>query len=191
MGQYYEKKLWKLGPESSATILYLCEGESEAEYVDVWLSKKNVMPDNVRVLCFEGLSQIRSKISVLIKEPGFQYITTICVFLDAEQDFDRRKREVKEMLGNMGFPNSASGKNPWVESDGGKKTCVFISPDMKNLGRIEDIVINELKTKKDIFDCIDGFGKCAIHAGMSDFDEKKILLIRSAQLVTGSGTPLS
>lgn len=175
MGQYYKKYSWKLSPASSATILYLCEGESEAEYVDVWLSKKQVTLGSVRVLCFEGLSKIDSKISFLIKEPGYRNITTVCVFLDAEQDLNQRKRDVKKMLGNMDFPNSASEEIPWVESDGEKKSCVFISPDMKNLGRIENIVINELKSKKNIFGCIDEFGKCASGAGMSDFDEKKIV----------------
>jgi len=167
-------KNWQLR-SIKPSVLYLCEGESESEYVDVWLTSRNESMDDIAVLCFEGLSKIDAKIKVLIKEPNFKFVDTICVFLDAEKDFNQRKNVVVNMLRTMNFPHSMSNSVPWVESNDHKKSCVFISPDMKSEGRIENIVINELRTKTEIINCIENFSRCSGYAGLGEFDEKRIV----------------
>lgn len=175
MGKYFKDKEWELRGKLRPRILYLCEGESEAEYVDTWLTRGNADPVEIRVLCFRGLSKIDAKIKFLIKEPNFQNVESICIFLDAEQDFSQRIRDVEKLLRIMGFPHSESHSVPWVKLGNGKKSCVFISPDMKSSGRIENIVINELRGKKEIFTCLENFAKCSTSAGKEKFDEKQFV----------------
>lgn len=172
---FYSKKKWCLPARPEIKRLFLCEGDSEAEYVDYRLSRLNPAPHAVKVLCFEGLTKIDAKTSLLVKEPGFQNVETICVFLDAEQDIDQTKRNVRRLLAKLDFPNSASDTIPWVESDQGKTTCVFISPNMKSNGRIENIVLEELKTKQETFGCIEAFRRCAHNSGAASFDEKSMV----------------
>ena len=79
------------------------------------------------------------------------------------------------MLRNLGFPHSNSNQVPWIESNTGKKSCVFISPDMQSQGRIENIVMNEIRDNQNIFDCIENFKTCSLNAGIASFDEKQFV----------------
>ena len=124
MGKYFKNKEWKLRGKLRPSILYLCEGESEAEYVDTWLTRRYADPEDIRVLCFRGLSKIDAKIKYLIKEPNFQNVESICVFLDAEQDFSRRIKDVEKLLRIVDFPHSDSHSVPRVELSNGKKIVV-------------------------------------------------------------------
>ena len=112
MGTYFNDKnirKFDLAGHPIPGILFLCEGESEVQYVDLWLSQQIGISNNACVLCFAGLSQIDVKISDLAKDPAFSMVKTVCLFLDAEQDFDQRKRHVVKILRELGFPHSASG----------------------------------------------------------------------------------
>ena len=139
MGKYFKSKKFVLHDRQPPKTLFLCEGESEAEYVDAWLTSRRADSGENRVLCFRGLSHIKAKISYLAKEPELHDVESICIFLDAEDDFDGRLREVERMLRNLGFPHSSKNEVPWVESADGKTSCVFISPNMASSGRIENI----------------------------------------------------
>ena len=46
---------------------------------------------------------------------------------------------------------------------------------MGSSGRIEDIVIKELRVKKNLIQCIDGFSNCSTNSGMDEFNEKQIV----------------
>jgi hypothetical protein len=179
MGQFFKKSKkwdWTLSAQSTSSTLYLCEGESEAEYVDYWLTQRGESPEAIRVLCFRGLSHIKTKISVLRKEPGLVKVDKICVFLDAEQNFDGRKDQVRQMLGTLNFPNSDVDDIPWIETKHNKTSSVFISPDSESNGRIEDIVLLELQGKEEAYACLDRFKNCATQANLTTpFGEKHLV----------------
>jgi len=176
MGNFFSVTTdWTLRGDRKPRVIYLCEGESETEYVDTWLTDRRENNNNIWIYCFRGLSQIDAKINILIKEPNFKYVNTVCIFLDAEDNFEQRKRDVCRMLRRMDFPSTNVNNTPWVETNNGKKSCVFISPDMNSTGRIENIVLNEIRTKVGVFDCLEEYRQCVLRSGISSFDEKKIV----------------
>jgi len=72
------------------------------------------------------------------------------------------------MLSTLNFPNSDVENIPWIETKNNKRSSVFISPDSKSNGRIEDIVLSELQSKKETYACLDGFKNCATQANLAN-----------------------
>jgi uncharacterized protein DUF3226 len=190
MGNYFcNVNDWKLRGNRNPSIIFLCEGESETEFVDKWLTNRDEDSNNIWIYCFRGLSKIREKISILIKEPNFTNVNTVCIFLDAEDNYEARKDSVRSMLRRLGFPHSNINSIPWVEEREGKKSCVFISPNMEENGRIENIVIEEISGSTEIYNCIETYRDCLSNNGILDFDEKKFVntYIVSHQVGIGLG----
>ena len=142
------------------SIVFLAEGASELLFIDKVLQHLNVSVADCAVFLLEGYQQLEDKIRNIKKEPNFHAVCSLGVMLDADRYPDRRLRKTANALGLANFPSDENVlKNNRVCSRGQKKAGVFLSPGNGQRGRIENLVIDEIRTTE-IFECLSNFGEC-------------------------------
>jgi len=143
MRGFYRKKP-DPGQIVQGSKVYLGEGKPECQLMDEILFAAGRNPQTHVIFCFEG----HGKLSTMLKLVGqkSQELGALFVLLDAEtQGFQHRCRLVSRAVTDARiFPTAVKGR-PGIQTLGGKQFDFSVSPDNANAGRIEDLILQEIR----------------------------------------------
>lgn len=119
------------------TKILLVEGKNDKHVL--WaLLKKYKIPNCFDIIDCGGIEPLKGQISIRFKAPN---IDTVGVIIDADTDIHSRWESVKSKLSEMGFviPDNLPEEG-LVVKDGNRKAGVWIMPDNKTNGMLEDFI---------------------------------------------------
>ena len=173
----YIKEKLSLSGDFKPSIVFFAEGNPEAHFINKVLeSIGGISTDDCVIYMFGGLSKLKNKISLVSKEPNFDNVNKVGFFVDAEDSPAARRDQIIDCLKIIVFPDDLENLDNQVIVDNGKKAGVFISPGNDNVGRIEDMVLEELQNK-DEWECIQQYVACIKGTLGKELDEKSITQI--------------
>lgn len=155
------KGAYNLRGSEKPSVLLLAEGAAEAYYLSKWLEKTNRDPDKIAVVCFEGITKLKTAFRSLIEAENFDQVIGIGFFLDAEQKHaESRADSVSHILQDLGLiPTDKKVTIGKLNSIAKYQISLFVSPNNSDHGCIEDIVLEEIRTSK-YAQCIVGVHNC-------------------------------
>ena len=140
--------------------VFLAEGDAEAFFFESLLLERDANPDLNVVFCFQGLGNLGPVLHWLTQEQNFPAVTSIGLLLDADTDYVAREQSVIANLQNVQIlPNANISPVENIVTVGARRISVFISPGQGRLGAIEEVVLDEVRTKQE-WNCIDRFTQC-------------------------------
>ncbi len=156
----YARDKISLSGQDSPSVVFLAEGKPEWLFVDKVLEKFDAPIQDCVVLLLRGYTDLEKKIGLILEEDNSDNISSLGIMLDANNVPDRRLRKAANALRRAGFPSDENElRDGGICADGARRTSVFLSPGQGRKGRIEDLVIEEIRTT-DLFDCVSGFKVC-------------------------------
>jgi hypothetical protein len=163
------------------THLFLAEGNSEVGLLESLLSIEGADPSTCSIYCFGGLSrlgtQAKQVFNVLSIDGGLSRVVSIGLLADAEQD--RQSRIISVISAAIAFGFTGANTTLRHENDlseGGRFFSFFLSPAVSENGRIEDLVLREIRTEP-LFDCIRSQMSCIESLTGSAIDSKALVQI--------------
>lgn len=175
MPAYFRKKLDMnlLQPGSS---LFLAEGMSEVGFIEATLGTVEAAnPNSIVVACFEGISKFRSYLSLIANHANFAFVVALGVMTDTDGPGVNRKQQVLDALAASGIAyNPAQLDGNGVHHGASRKVAVFWSPGKGLDGRIEEMVLEEIK-KSDFAGCLADLKRCVIAITNEALDAKAIV----------------
>lgn len=154
--------------------IFIVEGSSEEGFVESVL-KTNGLSNNT-ILNIEG----EKNLALVLKSMGGHSIVqrslSIGLVFDANSDCESRKTAIVTKLEAEGFEfNISSVDSRGVYAGSKFQIGIFLSPGRDRAGRIEHMVLGEIRTAKENR-CLDSLGDCLFpHIG--NLDEKAIVQI--------------
>jgi hypothetical protein len=148
--------------------ILLVEGEDEKNFFDKLLKSKSLEINDVQCISAGGEKSFKARFGNLSREEAFRYVNKIAFIRDAEKNeaysaLDSIKSAVKSAKTNTGFDieciSSLTDNVKDIVKD--KMRCgVYIMPDNKNSGALENLCIKYMKTEP-IHNCVEGYIRCA------------------------------
>jgi hypothetical protein len=125
------------------------------------LAKANQSTDAL-IVCAKSSDNIRPLIRRLLTFPEAREIVSIAIFGDADSNFTRSRDKFWGAFGIDGARRDVGKRNGFLE-EGNKRYAVWISPNNKGPGTIENMVLDtfDRKTRKciaDLWQCTGGSG---------------------------------
>lgn len=165
MVAYYrnpDKTQYGLRGAEKPSVLLFAEGPTEAYFLSKWLELTGRDPETVAVVCFKGISNLKTVFRSLIEEENFNKVNGIGFFIDADTNSaTSRADSITAFFKELNLIPKSRGQLTL----GGLNVIdqlgisIFVSPDNNGPGCIENIVMNEISTTK-YSSCIQGLSKC-------------------------------
>ena len=156
----YARKDISLSGKFSPSTVFLAEGKPEWLFVDKVLEKFDEPIQDCVVLLLRGYTDLEKKIGLILEEDNSDNISSLGIMLDANNVPDRRLKKAANALKRAGFPSDENDlRDGGICAEGARKTAVFLSPGDGRTGRIEDLVLEEIRTTN-LFECVSGFKNC-------------------------------
>lgn len=151
-------------PLKISSRLALVEGKQCSHFAAAFIRHHNLDPDGAAtVLDFGGVSELRGYIETLTEAGLMQRAKRMLVIRDAEQ------REAKSAFDSV---NSAfkrfslpQPKNMMTWAEGSPSTCVYILPDCKSPGTLEDLLLKTAEAPEAL-GCVDRYMECLASKNM-------------------------
>ncbi|MGL6065173.1 MAG: DUF3226 domain-containing protein [Fusobacteriaceae bacterium] len=96
---------------------------------------ENEIVENINILNLGGHGNLNMVVSVLMKDANFKNIKSVSFLIDAENNYDETVAKYSRKLKDM---NESEESNI-------QHTSLFVSPDGKSKGMLEDLVLKTLK----------------------------------------------
>lgn len=152
------------GAERPGCLIF-AEGDAEAFFLEVWLTRIGRDFRDIAVVCFKGQDKLEPLIKHFVTEENFPSITRFAFFLDAEKAGAAAPAgSITNWLVQYGVLPAGSNLRPGhLLSINGKRFALHVSPDNINPGFIEHTVMNEIDTTG-LRSCIRAFEACLVVA---------------------------
>lgn len=135
--------------------LLLVEGKDEVNFFEVYISKLNIYDIEVRDV--GGVEQFHTQFPLLLKVSGFNLVKSIGIIRDADTSYASAFASINSVLSKNGFgPITATNTRFSFKNI---DFNVFILPDNKNNGCLEDNLINLVNTSPN-YACVINFISC-------------------------------
>jgi hypothetical protein len=141
-------------------ILFFAEGPSEVGLINSYLTRLGADEHSIKILCFKGASKMPSFVRTFLKTiaPSQSELATIegiGLIADSETDPSARIDSVIQCAKLFGFDGGGKELRERFRCKKGDRRFAFsLSPGEKVTGRIEDLVIDEVR-KNELFGCIE------------------------------------
>lgn len=141
--------------------LLFAEGDSEALFLEKWLETINCDPNDIAVICIQGINKLEVSLKKLSGEENFANVKRYGFLIDAENGAAKNKENmVTELLRKYSvIPKKHHIRAGQLSEIENKRIALFVSPNNNSKGCIEDIVINEISDDI-LFPCIKAFTQC-------------------------------
>lgn len=142
--------------------LFFAEGQTEALFLEVWLTEEGADPKEIAVLAYRGGTKLPLLLRNLSEDENFSDVERFGFFLDAEAGTVAAKAaSVTSALRQANVvPAGHNVQAGVLSSIGGKRIALFVSPNNTNSGLVEDVVMNEI-TAHALGPCVNNFRTCA------------------------------
>jgi hypothetical protein len=151
---------YSLRGEERPSKLIFAEGEAEAWFLEAWLCSEGRNPRDVAVICFKGKSRLKPVLMNIVSDENFGSVRDLGFFVDAEEhDAKHTVASICAALIKNEVIEDATNLNIGFQVVGDRKVSLFISPDNKNPGCIEDMVVAEIASSS-IGKCLQKFDDC-------------------------------
>ena len=138
-------------PRRTLKYLFLAEGDAEVGFLNAYLKNKQRNSAETGVYCFKGLQRIGGHNTVSLRKvlslslDSISDLHGIGLIADAEAEPENRLEAVIALFKELGFPKCAKdilagGRH----QTGNQRIGVSFSPNLKQSGRIEDLVVKEV-----------------------------------------------
>ncbi len=133
----------------------IVEGEDEKRFFKSLLSHLSIT--NIQIFPIGGKTKTRENLKALSLAPNFEYISTLGIIRDADDNASGAFQSVCDALRNI---NLSVPTDQLVLTDGIPKTVVMILPAPGLNGMLEDICLNAISSSPEMecitqyFDCI-------------------------------------
>lgn len=145
------------------TNLILVEGKSDLYFVDEILKKKG-WSDQIQIVQVEGKNNFKSCLDNLQNSPPqkncltFDQVQSFAFIRDADNDFKASFQSACDTLKACALP--APQKAARFTTQEGIKTGVYILPDNKSKGALEDLFLKTIPADDKRLKCVDQFFDC-------------------------------
>lgn len=125
----------------SKEYLIIVEGEDDGVFLEHVLNLKDADENKVQVQYVKGISKIPPYLLALSKSPPLTSgaIKNIAIILDADSDFNQAGSRIRTWLEEANLPISDPGT---VNKDGPVSVGVYLLPNSKDSGELEDLIIS-------------------------------------------------
>lgn len=154
--------------------LLLVEGKDEVNVFDKLFEEMEIY--DVQIIDIGGVRQFPEKMPDLLKRPGFKSVEIIGICRDGEDNpASSAFQSICSILKNIALPipnkiNEFSNSNP--------KIGVFVMPNNKDKGMLEDLFLESLKGT-DRMQCVEEFCKCEVANPPKNKSKAKMLAFLS------------
>ncbi|MEJ5229678.1 MAG: DUF3226 domain-containing protein [Pseudothermotoga sp.] len=151
--------------------LIIVEGKDDKSFLQNILVTLGMEDCQIQEL--NGKDNLHRILPALSKTPGFEDVKSLAIFLDADLSPSSTLQSIQNALSKTKLPVP---RNPGeVKSDGKIKIGVFLFPDCKNNGTVEDLIIKTLD--KQFIECIQHYHNCVKQTAKVnwEFTSKSIL----------------
>jgi len=158
---------WK-PKELTQPVVVLCEGRDEEA-----LLEKLAARAGFQVQCQEcgGSQSFATRLSVVVKAPGFAHVRALAIVRDAEADSTAAAQSVKAAMRNQGLP--VPQESLQLASDGRISTAYLIVPDGCADGMMEDLILRVFRDNPS-WSCQTSYFDCLASKGLDlGTDDKK------------------
>ena len=155
-------KLIAKSPSDTVTIelkrFLAVEGQDEVYFLNALLNKMNI--EGVEVQEIRGIDNLRNKIPVLIRTPGFSDVEMFGIIRDADSNVQSAFQSVRDLLVREELlkPNGLSTITSQF-SQGNPRVGIFIMPNNSSEGMIENLCLESVKNEP-IMQCVNNLFKC-------------------------------
>ncbi len=166
--------------EISSKKLLLVEGKDEENFFQALLSIM-AYDNKIQVIGVSGKGNFSSKFNTLVKAPNFSDVESIGFVRDADNN---AKSAFESICSVLRTKNYVAPISSGLYSNGNPRIGVFIMPDNKSCGMLEDLCLQSIKNLP-INDCISDFIGCIPNKDKS-FESSK----SKVQIYLSSKTPI-
>lgn len=181
--------------ESSAAppqkeYVFIVEGEDDGVFLEHLLSLKGEDPSKIEVQYVKGIAKIAPYLSALAKSPPLTSgaIKKICIIVDADTNFESAQQSANSWLRDAGLPAAESGK---IENNGSIEVGLYLLPNSKETGELEDLIISSLSSDERISSAIEMVDRFNDKSSPFKKKPKRILqvalAVSSTDLCAGAG----
>ncbi|KLO21237.1 MULTISPECIES: DUF3226 domain-containing protein [unclassified Marinitoga] len=142
--------------------LLLVEGKDEENFLLAFLKHLNI--SNIQILTVQGKENFKKELKLITKFPDFEKIKIMGIVKDADNSFHNSLKSIVTILSNLGFQVNQDGSF----SNGKPKIGIFIMPDHKSPGMLEDLCLSSIKEQKEI-KCFEEFFICLNNNEITNF----------------------
>lgn len=148
---------YEYGPTPfTKTRILIVEGKDEVDFFTKLLDKNGLL-NQVDIRDAKGKDNFKNIIPALIKTTGFNKVEAMAIIRDADKNVEDAFKSIRDILKreNLIYPYK-----PGLYSTTKKlKIGIFILPDNKNKGMLEDLLLITVKNHE-AMNCVDEFIKC-------------------------------
>ena len=128
--------------------LLLVEGNDDRNFFNVML--KHCDRDDIQVLSFDGVDNLRSYLPALVASPGWHQVVSLGIVRDAENDAESAKASVRGAVESAGLQMDGSAP----------RVSLLVLPDGERPGMLETLLCDSFADSP-INDCINEFLACS------------------------------
>ena len=150
--------------EISESTIILVEGKDDEQFLEGLLRKIEIK--NYQIIQLSGKNNLSKSLPTIVKASGFDKVKNIAIVLDADDSPYNTFKSVLSALKKANLP--LPGKPGEITGGEQINVGVFLFPDCKNPGILEDLIIKSFE--KDILNCIKEYINCVKKL---DFNPKK------------------
>ncbi|SHH27697.1 DUF3226 domain-containing protein [Thermosipho atlanticus] len=151
---------------NESTIIFV-EGKDDEQFLRGLLQKIEI--EDYKIIQLNGKNNLNKVLPAAVKVSGFDKVKNILIILDADDSPDNTFKSVLSALKKANLPLP---KRPGEPTNNGQiKVGIFLFPDCKNPGTIEDLIIRSFD--KNVLNCIKEYINCAEKLGFNPKNEAK------------------
>lgn len=132
-------------------IVFLVEGQDDGIFLEQILDARAEDPNQIQVLFVKGISKLWDYLAALVKSPNFveRKIRHVCIIVDADADFSATEAHAQNHFRKAGLAEPKSAE--FAEKDG-VRVGLYVLPNSRDNGELEDLIINTLSHEDRIKD---------------------------------------
>lgn len=132
-------------------IVILVEGQDDGIFLEQILEERAEDPSQIQVLFVKGISKLWDYLAALVKSPNFveKKIRRIGVIIDADTDFSTTEAHAQSQFKRAGL---AEPKSAEVSEKDGVRVGLYVLPNSRDKGELEDLIISTLSHEDRIKD---------------------------------------
>jgi len=96
--------------------------------------------EDIQIMDMEGIKNLRARLDVLVRDPGFQTLRTLAIARDADDDAQRAFQSVRDALSKCPPLKTALPSKAGASVGDRPATAVFIVPDNTSPGNLETML---------------------------------------------------
>ncbi|MDE0269159.1 MAG: hypothetical protein OXI96_09065 [Acidimicrobiaceae bacterium] len=115
--------------------------------------------EDIQIVEMEGIENLRARLEVLVRDPGFRSLRTLGITRDADKNAQNAFQSVRNVLTDFPQFRTKLPSRAGVRNRGHPATAVFIVPDNESPGNLETM-LNRTKSGDSISICIEEYFNC-------------------------------